>query len=109
MRSELIQDILKVEAEAEKITQAAKDECRKNLALAHANGEEFVRLSTERARNERQSALEAAQQKMNAELEQIHTDIEQESSLESDDEQRIRQTVDRLKEILVSSSCYEGE
>jgi vacuolar-type H+-ATPase subunit H len=107
MRSELINDILSVETEAERIVQSAKEECRRRLATAHEQGEALVKATVDEARARRFAALESAQKESNGRVAAFQAAVVAQSECMADDSERLERAVQHLLALLSSSSCTE--
>ena len=105
MRSELIEEILTVESEAERIVTQAKEQCRKNLQIAHETGEQFLRTVSDQERSLRFEKIERIQAESKERIERYR--VAAETSLKDTEayDEIVNRASARLMNLLCSSKC----
>lgn len=101
MRSELINEIFSVEAEAEKIVTEAQQNGRLLISRIQEEGEKEVRLAMEKVRQEREAAVDAAQKASAERIQAAKNSIEQSDS----DNLEINECARSIAESLVDILC----
>ncbi|HCG63341.1 MAG: hypothetical protein CVV48_16905 [Spirochaetae bacterium HGW-Spirochaetae-4] len=108
MRSELINEIFSVEAEAEKIVNEAQQNGRLLVSRIQEEGEKEVRLAIETARQAREAAIEAAQRASAERIQAAKTAMEQSDSDNLDIQECARTIAESLVEILCRTQLGEN-
>jgi hypothetical protein len=107
MRSELINEIFSVEAEAEKIVTEAQQNGRLLISRIQEEGEKEVRLAMERARQEREASIEVAQKASAERIQAAKNSIEQSDSDNLDINECARSIAESLVDILCKTQLGE--
>lgn len=108
MRSELINEIFSVEAEAEKIVTEAQQNGRLLVSRIQEEGEKNIRLAMETARQEREAAIEAAQKASAERIQAAKNAMEQSDSDNLDIKECARTIAESLVDILCRTHLGEN-
>ena len=108
MRSELIDGIFSVEAEAERIVSEARAQAREAVSKAHEEGDASVREMTEKARNSRHLRLEKAQAASAAKVASYQESLRHRTN-ESEQDDLVDGMAEAIVRLLCRSWCTEAE
>jgi len=101
MRSELINEIFSVEAEAEKIVNEAQQNGRLLVSQKQSEGERDLRIALEKARQEREATIKTAQVASAERIESSKMSLE----LSDSDNRDMHACAEQIAEELVAILC----
>jgi F0F1-type ATP synthase membrane subunit b/b' len=107
MRSELINEIFSVEAEAEKIVTEAQQKGRTLVAEAQKRGELRLQKAIDQARSEKDSKIAQGQQESENRIQSVLQSLNQKTEEEHDVQACAERLADQMVHVLCTSSLGE--